>query len=768
MLKKFFEVKSVIVTWIISYIAILIIPLAVSLIVFMNVEHIVSEEVLISNNYLLKQIQQEVDNILNEVKKINTDIMFDYNIQKVLAIKDHITAEQYYDIHMAQTNIRRLKLAGINVNDVFIYLNNSDLVVDSDNTLDSRNYYNIHVNKETISYEDWLDRLKTKYPAAAYFPVSKVLSDGKKQGDIMCLQTFGYETEEYFTSACFIEQAKISEYFQNILDMNNGYINIYNAAGQMLLPEDPRGIFRSLTDGDLRQTQTYTYKKIGRENYVVTYIDSSVSDWKYVCAFSNKEFSKKTDHVRLLIMAGLLISILAGGLLLIYAVRRNYNPVRAMISSITGKVDTPFAGENEYAFITSVVNSTLDKNRETSSKLQKQHSIIKNYYYLRLLRGNDISGFSTEDSRNLLDLSSKSKNFLVVMLYLEDSSSLFAEEKNLDDNRRFLLSMYIIKNIVSEMFSEQYETEAVEVDQTLVCVLSLEDGRQAPQKEIAAILRQARDFIRENFDITPKAVVSNPCGHILELSEAYQECLRAQEYNMMFDSGGILFYSSISFPQKSGYYFPMDKEYQLINSIKLGDGGQCRRLLNEIYQTNQDNHLSGAKMKLLLSDLLSTIMKVIYNDADYSALAAAAEAAADRLGSDSAWETQQQLFAITEELCRISTEKLQHKSSRLTEDVMRYIQENYTNPDLNVSNVGDAFQMAPSYISKKFKEEQGLSLLDYIHSIRLEKAKELIENGRNTIEEISAMVGYSEARTFARVFKKIYGVSPSEYKKINL
>ena len=74
--------------------------------------------------------------------------------------------------------------------------------------------------------------------------------------------------------------------------------------------------------------------------------------------------------------------------------------------------------------------------------------------------------------------------------------------------------------------------------------------------------------------------------------------------------------------------------------------------------------------------------------------------------------------------------------------------------------------LSPFYISKIFKSETGDTPIRHLINIRLEKAKELLENGyKGSIQEVAASVGYDDAYHFSKLFKKHYGVSPSQVRK---
>ena len=73
--------------------------------------------------------------------------------------------------------------------------------------------------------------------------------------------------------------------------------------------------------------------------------------------------------------------------------------------------------------------------------------------------------------------------------------------------------------------------------------------------------------------------------------------------------------------------------------------------------------------------------------------------------------------------------------------------------------------MSRSLIQKLFKEETGWSVMEYFYRLKIEEAKRLIREETNNFTQIADILGYSTIHYFSRQFKKIVGMSPSEYSK---
>lgn len=98
--------------------------------------------------------------------------------------------------------------------------------------------------------------------------------------------------------------------------------------------------------------------------------------------------------------------------------------------------------------------------------------------------------------------------------------------------------------------------------------------------------------------------------------------------------------------------------------------------------------------------------------------------------------------------------------------IKKYISEQYMN-DLSLSNLAEAAHISRSHLSTLFNEEVGCSFSEYLANYRINKSKDIFEKTNLTWTQISYLVGYKSYSYFSRSFKKIEGITPKQYKKIN-
>lgn len=104
------------------------------------------------------------------------------------------------------------------------------------------------------------------------------------------------------------------------------------------------------------------------------------------------------------------------------------------------------------------------------------------------------------------------------------------------------------------------------------------------------------------------------------------------------------------------------------------------------------------------------------------------------------------------------------KKRRELIDVKAFLDEHYTEK-ITLDYLSASFYIDKFYLSKIFKETYGVTINSYILSKRITQAKRLLRFSDLSIDEIGSRVGMNDANYFSRSFKKLEGISPSEYKK---
>jgi len=122
-------------------------------------------------------------------------------------------------------------------------------------------------------------------------------------------------------------------------------------------------------------------------------------------------------------------------------------------------------------------------------------------------------------------------------------------------------------------------------------------------------------------------------------------------------------------------------------------------------------------------------------------------------------------FRLLEEEFDLYVSMQQKKHIQPTEKAIGYIELNYSNP-ISLEDVAAYVELSPAYFSKIFKSEMGKGYAEYISGLRIDKSKKLLAETKESVKSIAISVGYPDQKYYSKLFKKMTGIKPSEYRKL--
>ena len=105
--------------------------------------------------------------------------------------------------------------------------------------------------------------------------------------------------------------------------------------------------------------------------------------------------------------------------------------------------------------------------------------------------------------------------------------------------------------------------------------------------------------------------------------------------------------------------------------------------------------------------------------------------------------------------------------SKYVLEAMAYIGEHYHEPNIGVAAIAQHLGISEGHLSHTFKKETNYTLLNYLTRYRIHRAMELLRDCRLKVYEVAEQVGYRDIAYFSATFKKLVGMSPSEYQDVS-
>lgn len=400
------------------------------------------------------------------------------------------------------------------------------------------------------------------------------------------------------------------------------------------------------------------------------------------------------------------------------------------------------------------------KIRYSKEKMRKdliqQKETLKNNFLLNVMRG------------DVKDLKYIAENFEQLDIFISQNGfQIITIEFNgaVDNNSEIILSQFIIKNRVEKILSTFYSLQSAELLHRISMIINTDENSIKIEK-LQSQLQAAIELIDHDHGIRCFIGISHIHNNMGEIPDAYTESLEAVTNAAMQEDKNI-FYAEDVEKLSNQYEFTIESEYRLINHIKTSNKEQAFNIIEEVVCENTKNHnLKIGYVQCLMFDIMGAIIRSV-KEKGFSSMPVEKDPIRMMKENPNIVKMKQILLEFCSYACELNLSQKEMQKYNIEEDINQYIRENYFNPDLNVSMLGETFHLTPAYLSKIYKSETGNSLLYAINSIRIEASKKLLDETDLSVNQISKLVGYLYCNAFIRFFKKQTGLTPGQYKNLN-
>ncbi|WP_261807825.1 AraC family transcriptional regulator [Paenibacillus sp. N3.4] len=740
--------KSVIFRWLVSYTAVVFLPILMSVIMYREASINLKSEINRANDVLLEQVRDKIDAQIDSMKRLDTEITWNLKIQD-LFYTNKPKNEAQYTAYQIVNDFKVYKTSYPSIDDFFVTWDQEQSVLCPGCVRDFQVAYDTSYNTGAKTYEEWLQSvLHSSGNRFILLPRSDA-SEPKQSLAYITHLPGGTRAKSPGTVVIMTDVAWFHKAVENIQGFSGGQVFIMDESNRVLISntnEPPSALVLEQVE---QAESTSMYKKNTFDQSEIFYNKSAVSGLKYVSIIPSQIYWKKAEYVRHFTYISIAISILGAALLTFFFMRRNYSPIQKLLQVLAGsnkdKDERP--NGDEMGFIQKAVVHALSEKEAIYLQLQQQHHVLRSNMLNRLLKGKLDAHIPFQDAFAKFDIRLESDDFAVILFYSEDVEAFYSGYPEMELQNKKRLLYFIMTNVVEELVGQKgHRGYVAELDEMLACIVNFnEDEKDHRKEDLRLITAEAQQFLLQRFHIELTLSYSGIHPTLVGISQAYQEALDAMEYKWVLGKAEIISFDEIQKGDLSvtqlGYYYPLQVEQQLINFIKVGNFDKASVVLKDIADRNFSKPLASLTMaRCLMFNMISTMIKTIneIGGTEDSFLAKNPHWMDQIAACDTIKEMYEQLIFILNDVCAYAASRLESNVTRvktdslreLIADVMDFVQQHYDDINLNVSMIGKQFDMKPSYLSQLFKQQNGEGLLDYIGKYRIEKAKQLISQSK--------------------------------------
>ncbi|RAV04139.1 response regulator [Paenibacillus sp. YN15] len=430
----------------------------------------------------------------------------------------------------------------------------------------------------------------------------------------------------------------------------------------------------------------------------------------------------------------------------------------------------PVSRKELHTVITRVLTSLEEEARakelvnEMQVKLVQSLPLLREKFLLSLI-ADSFKEERVKEKIQFLDLPLLGAQAYIVIVIVIDDLSLVMESRSERDKQ--LLS-YAALNIIQELMDKTkrgvvFEKAMGEYAGILVQETGdlLEDGENGLLDLAAAV----RDNLSRWLKISVTIGVGEYVDKLSELPLSYKQAREAAAQKWYLGKNQILTVDHLQ-SSENEHYRLAESEDQVLSAMKAGDTAGLLSALDEIFESMARSRKNGFRYGKNISQqliLLSSRVLLELNALTADWEAKEAEAWELVLRQETLQDLKKHVSGYLEEICSCVKEKRGGKTGSVIERIHRLIQERYAE-NLTVVDIAEGVYLSPTYVSLLYKQETGKTLFEYLTKVRIDKAKELLQDPRNKFYEVCHAVGYADPSHFSKLFKKMTGYTPSAYR----
>ncbi|NHN33715.1 response regulator [Paenibacillus agricola] len=270
------------------------------------------------------------------------------------------------------------------------------------------------------------------------------------------------------------------------------------------------------------------------------------------------------------------------------------------------------------------------------------------------------------------------------------------------------------------------------------------------------------DILKNRYSVGITIGIGSLADDCLALADSYSASLEAVNQRFILGNGHVIIYP-VSYMKVPLIFIPQQALVEkLILYIQAADCQKVKDVIHLILKPLSNcNFVSSNEIQMIRLELVSLVKQIFRK---INTAMPEQHHLGELLELQTLNEIEQRLVILLLTLCEYFQQQGKKKSAHIISKVMEMTETRYNEP-LNVQYVAECMQISPNYFSTLFKQETGNNYMDYLTTMRLEKSLAMILNTTYRISEIACMVGYQDANYFAKIFKKHFGISPSQYRE---
>lgn len=625
------------------------------------------------------------------------------NQNMVLQSAEDISAFSTPEAYRYSELMKNIKIANSMIEDIYLYYPVWDYIVGTEGCYNSRNYFLLNSELSSKGYAEWKSHILESDNINFFFSPL-----GKNEEKLYFRQQIPASRERDPQSILIIGVNDTE--FMRLLDMalpndDGTSIFVLTEEEQLYLSRMKESAPSNSELQDLLTRNPNESEKVDEEGYVGWEMPSAHHAFYYV-VLSNKEvLVAHIKSIQHLLIMGIILCTGIGLAISLFLGLKQHKSIEKTINSLNDKV--------LWSIKESALGDVLNQRQsdpEALRNLFQTAGILFDYIYYSFILA-DVSfqrdkHQSKENLQEVGQLLEREYSFVDVVPTLIGDTAVFL--LNYESTDSDLLCR------IEELIRQQWEKEDIRMRQSEVFM---------SESQMVSIYEQTLLFFHKELGL-PGETIPQEKEEVL-IFDRWKKALMLREYAEAKAMVPEVLASYVLSADDA--YVRTSRQYAVINTVIQSAQGE-------------DTRYHGNHMPEWMNALK---------------------------GCDSVKELSACLKEILSEFEDLGSQYTMRQKERLSFKIKKIIEENYNQHFLGLCYISEQVGVSTSYVSKVFKEEYGIGVVEYMNELRIEAAKKLMEKEGITIKEVAEQVGFTSDIHFIRIFKKYENITPGVYKRQN-
>lgn len=742
--------NRILATFFVSFIIATIIPVATLSCVYSITLHTMEEDVISRNTSVIEQCRQAADSVFSLTENVVSALSFDSAARKFASrsypYSSSLLASCTEDLRRS-VDIQRYVMEQANIIELGVYSSMSKAVVSKlAGYARSNSYFGFGLRSAN---SDILEEMQSA-DKFMFHPMTNVNLFGKNYNAIFVTSPIISSTGRCISGAsayAILDATKLMEILNDLILSNDCFAFIADSSGSIIL---------QAAGGSAGNYAYVSEINVDPDQYIILSC-SDARGYSYTAYVSSDIVYEKVAFIRRIMMfvtiAGLLVGILVSFILAL----RSSRPVMDIYDIVKSSDASTASAPISYDYLKGTISECVRSNAALSQGMKRYMDYSRRDLIRRLTDGSAFLPNEIDSRARTLgmDLSAKTYAALLVRCPLTTADSGDTADAISDMNNVWLIVEHAFYELdgFSALFSGNYTSE--------MPILILMDDMDQEHCSICLqnAIEQISQGLRLQFNISLCYICGGFTHDIADVSNLFaraHDCIAADDGALLFAKNDV----------RADVYYSIQEELHLIKAIQAGECNIAFNLIDHIVERNlSTGAVSPDMLKMFRHALHLTIARSAEGAACRDEILLRAEFLLDDREFISADELPNALRNMVNDIILLNQQASKDRDKERMNQILDSINERFSDPDFTLYSLSEQFGLPESYLYRYIRSQSGSTFAALLERCRMDKAAELLIGSELSVDDIAKQTGYNSSHAFRRVFKKCYGMLPTQYRE---